>query len=155
MDARPVPGFPDYLVSSDGQIVHAAKGTRARRATPSDSGYQRVWLGDACVRVHRCVLLAFIGPAPTPRHRVAHNDGNKANNALWNLEWKLPEANEADKKLHGTAPRGGAQRMPSPQVIGRIRARVGRGESYTRVARAFRLHRSSVSRYARGIRRAA
>jgi len=37
--------------------------------------------------VHRLVALAWIGPAPSPAHRVFHIDGNRSNNAVSNLRW--------------------------------------------------------------------
>lgn len=150
---RPVPGFPDYVVSRAGEVHHARTGRPARRGTRSDSGYARVWLGNKCVRLHRVVALAFLGPAPSPRHHVAHKDGCKDNNAEENLAWKLPVENEADKRAHGTSPRGGSNRVPSPQVVGRILAALGRGDSFSSVGARFGVHRSTVSRYARGLRR--
>lgn len=51
--------------------------------------------------VHRLVLLAFRG-IPQKGMVGCHNDGNPANNELSNLRWDTMQANEADKKSHGT-----------------------------------------------------
>lgn len=52
--------------------------------------------------VHRLVAFSFIGEPPSNRHVVAHNDGNKKNNALNNLRWASPSENLYDTVLHGT-----------------------------------------------------
>lgn len=45
-------------------------------------------------KVHRLVLLAFVGERPAyPRHACNHIDGNKLNNRLDNLEWVTYQAN--------------------------------------------------------------
>ncbi|UKL14973.1 HNH endonuclease [Pseudomonas phage hairong] len=56
--------------------------------------------------IHRLVLEHFVGPAPTPRHQGAHNDGDGFNNYWENLRWATQAENEADKVLHGTAATG-------------------------------------------------
>lgn len=111
---RTVADFPDYEVSSLGRIVRVRPDARNHRLTgrplkqsPNDRGYFSVTLCDAgrmkSARVNRVVCEAFHGPAPTPEHHAAHLDGDARNNCASNLEWKVPVANEADKRLHGTA----------------------------------------------------
>lgn len=58
------------------------------------------------VRVHCAVALAFIGPCPSTRHEVAHEDGNRQNNNESNLRWDTRAGNFADKVKHGTHNRG-------------------------------------------------
>jgi hypothetical protein len=70
--------------------------------------------------VHRLVAQAFLGPPPTERHLVAHNDGNAANNRLVNLRWATPAENSFDQVRHGTQKgrhhgRGGA--LTDAQVL--------------------------------------
>ena len=150
---EPVPGYPGWFATEAGQVIQMVflrtdwvGWEVARRATPSDSGYERVRVDGRNVLLHRLVLFAHRGPPPTPRHHGAHGDGDKGNNALHNLSWKTPEENEADKKLHGTAPRGGGKKL-SPQKVGAMRRARRMGESISRIARRFGLHRKTVARH--------
>lgn len=156
MNWRPLPGFSGYEVSDRG-VVRNTQTERARKPQRSDSGYLRVRIhsGGKCrsVLIHLAVLRAFVGAAPSPRHDGAHLDGVQTNNALDNLAWKLPEDNEADKRRAGTAPRGfsGHNRLDH---VGPVRSLLRAGWSYARISRHVGIHRSSVSRIARGLRRA-
>lgn len=58
--------------------------------------------------LHRLVAQHFIGPAPTPKHDVAHEDGTRDNNHWANLRWKTRKENMADCVKHGTRLRGEA-----------------------------------------------
>jgi hypothetical protein len=137
---------------SESGAVRGARGTLAQ--TPNDGGYLRVRLfvdgRRRNVLVHKAVLLAFVGPAPSARHHGAHCDGVLTNNRLENLAWKTPEDNEADKRAAGTAPVGFSGHRRTD--VGEVRRLLAQGLSYTRVGRHLGLHRSSVSRVARGLR---
>lgn len=77
--------------------------------------------------VHILVCEAFHGPAPSPDHEVAHNDGDRANGYYRNLRWATHVENEADKIAHGTRPVGerhGAAKLTPDQVL-EIRAYSG------------------------------
>lgn len=41
--------------------------------------------------VHILFAETFLGPAPSPAHRVVHKNGNLTDNAATNLEWRVPE----------------------------------------------------------------
>ena len=58
------------------------------------------------IRIYRLVALAFIGPAPTPKHEVAHNDGDPSNSNVTNLRWATRKENLAERATHGTGPGG-------------------------------------------------
>lgn len=112
---RPVEGWP-YEVSSLGRVRRSAPGRRtfvgricsAMRC--KKTGYFAVQLSrdDKFWRpnVHRLVCIAFRGKPPSAGHQVAHNDGNKSNNARDNLRWATPSENQADRIRHGTSAKG-------------------------------------------------
>lgn len=58
------------------------------------------------VSAHRMVAEAFIGPPPSSKHEVAHENGSRVLNTPLNLRWKLPVENQADRKIHGTGHEG-------------------------------------------------
>lgn len=63
----------------------------------------RVW------RVHRLMLLAFVGPPPDDAATLAcHRDGDHSRNVLDNLYWGTPQQNSNDRDTHGNTPRGEA-----------------------------------------------
>jgi hypothetical protein len=55
--------------------------------------------------VHRLVALAFIGPCPDGLE-VAHNDGDKNNNAPSNLRYATAASNQHDQVIHGKTTQG-------------------------------------------------
>lgn len=146
-----------YEVNSRGQVRSRLR-RKLLRQQPNHNGYRQVKLiCDDGVRrwfkIHVLVLTLFVGPRPSSRHVGAHApDRNKRNNRVENLRWALPEHNEADKKTHGTA-RGGVGRRLHAVHVDDIRARAANGESFTRIAKKYGLHRHSVSRIVRGQRR--
>ncbi len=103
-DWRPVCNFPDYSVSSAGEIYSH----RSRRVLSPYlvKGYQRVGLHGGgkrkIVSVHVIVAEAFHGLRPNGM-QCAHLDGNSTNNEAANLAWVSKRENEAHKALHGTA----------------------------------------------------
>ena len=54
------------------------------------------------VGVHRLVLEAFVGHAPFDGAHACHYDGDPTNNALSNLRWDTPSANQLDNVRNGT-----------------------------------------------------
>ena len=69
-------------------------------------GYTTTWLTTAQRSgnelVHRLVAMSFLGPPPSRQHtQVNHLDGNRANNAVENLEYVTP----AENALHAYATR--------------------------------------------------
>lgn len=166
-----IEGFPTYWISSGGDVARAfwdvpivgACTLRFKHLKPTlnHGGYPVVALVDAQgkrvqKRVHLLVLEAFVGTKPSSRHVGAHApDRDRKNCALANLRWALPEENEADKRAHGTEPKGGRVVKLKPFRVERIRsAFFDHGESFSAIARREGLHRSSVARICKGERRA-
>jgi hypothetical protein len=123
---REVPGFPLYEVSDFGRV--RSKRRTYRRTNPHNGAWMTVPTGgriiNGCIRsrnglpmavivalrrdgqtftyrIHRLVLLAFVGSCPDGMEGC-HNDGNPLNNALANLRWDTHAANIADCVAHGT-----------------------------------------------------
>lgn len=108
---KPIPGYPKYQVSEDGTCL----GQYGQQLKPYRAGrrYLRIRL---CMRgverdmkVHHAVLLAFVGPQPSPRHWGRHLDDNPSNNHHTNLAWGLPVENSADAIRNGGLPWGEAK----------------------------------------------
>jgi len=89
-----VEGFPNYEVSSTGQIRHIENGIRKL----VKDRYLRVRMWDSVNKkhvlhaVHRIVAKAFI-PNPDELPQVNHIDGYKYNNFISNLEWCTSQQN--------------------------------------------------------------
>lgn len=162
---RPVPGFDGYEVSSLGRVRSwRPAGPRAAwrsepvvlRPTPQNGGYGVVCLRQGCgpgryCYVHRLVLMAFVGPCPDGME-CAHANGQRHDARLVNLAWVTPTENQRHKHQHGTAGVGanGSGVRLSASEVELIRARCQNGESFTTIALAHGVNRTTVSRIARG-----
>jgi HNH endonuclease len=153
MEWRSIHGFSAYEISECGDVRRVVAGVgRAscrgqigpRKTSGNGDGYLTTAIvGDdgrrRTMRVHRLVCTAWHGPAPTPKHEGAHNDGSRANNHFSNLEWKTTKANQADRKLHGSdnaGERHGNVRLTWNKVS-EIRRRRRLGEAGLALAKEF------------------
>lgn len=111
---KPVPGYPGYEVSDQGQVRSLAPTLGSRRHGKvlkhivQTNGYHYVGLYNGgrqpkLKRVHSLVLEAFIGPRPDGAH-ACHRDDDRDNNALENLYWGTQSQNELDKVQNGNHP---------------------------------------------------
>lgn len=161
---RAVPGWSAYEVSSLGRVRRIVRATGfggggfrgVRKPYPGEYGHLWLMLRQdgrrARFPVHRLVLLAFVGPQPSPRHQGAHNDGDPANNAPANLRWATQSENQMDRALHGTSNRGERQhmaRLTREQVVD-VRARLAKGEAQTDIAKMLGVHRCTILAIKRG-----
>jgi hypothetical protein len=113
---KDIPGYPGYRVGDDGSIwrrwVNCRWGRkltdtwRPMKLCVGAKGYLRVNLVPPeggtykTFRVHRLVLLAFVGPGGEGQE-CRHLDGNKTDNRLSNLAWGTAEENRDDIRKHG------------------------------------------------------
>lgn len=121
---RPIAGWEGlYEVSNRGQvrrILPSGGDARYRQLRGAKTFSQRRYKPYCCIRVgltrnnqtklvaiHRLVCAAFHGPQPSPRHQVAHWDGDSLNNAASNLRWATPAENMADNLRLGVLQLGG------------------------------------------------
>jgi hypothetical protein len=101
-----------YQVSNLGCVLSHAQGRAAvMKNTVTAAGYLSV--GVYVTRgqppetrlVHKMVIEAFVGPAPSEKHTdVRHLDGNNANCALYNLAWGTRSENMLDVWSHRQLP---------------------------------------------------
>jgi hypothetical protein len=147
-----IKGFSRYSISSLGRIRRDDAGV-IRRLTPDHYGYPRVCIDDddgkyRTVKCHRAVALAFLGPPPTPKHHVAHKDGNRANPRLDNLRWATATENNRDKVLHGKQPMGSQIHCAklTEDIVREMRRLHAAGEKQSVLSRKFGLHRVTTAR---------
>lgn len=122
---RPVPGWERYYrVSNLGRVYSLHQTGRIVGCGLCDAGYYTVDLRDQdaneCARVHRLVLMAFVGPPPDGKEEGCHCNGVPSDNRLENLRWDSAAGNQADKILHGTNVYGPPSRL-TPEIVKTIR----------------------------------
>lgn len=147
---RSVEGFLFYEVSNLGRVKRVVAGRRTfvgkiLTFIIDKDGYHRVNLFNGSAKkslilgVHRLVCVAFNGNAPSSKHQVAHNDGNRQNNVSTNVRWATSKENHADRVAHGTDPKG--ERANSSKLtekdVREIRRRAKTGETNWMIARDF------------------
>lgn len=166
MEWRISPTFPDYEVSDCGELRRSSavanQPNRRLRGYIDADGYLKYGIRDKLGRKttalsHRLVAEAFIGPAPSPLHQVAHSNGSRILNIPSNLRWALLSENEEDRAIHGTRPTG--IRNPKARLtdddVRAIRKRYreikeARGK-VSELDEQFGITRSQVIRIARGL----
>lgn len=151
---RAVPGFPDYEVTSDGQVISMKSGKpRQMKPRPHKAGYRIVTLcgasGQHTVTIHRLIASVFL-PNDANLPCVRHLDGDKTNNALSNLAWGSYADNEADKVAIGRRRYGTGRMKLNRALRDRALAMVGAGMSRAAVARDLGVNASTVSRLVSG-----
>lgn len=135
---RPVPEFPNYEMTVDGQFRRVAHQTAYVRRTGTKStvsfpvapvatrlghrGRLTVRLLHNGVRrtclVHRLVLWAFGSPPPFPGALALHYDDDPSNNSLDNLRWGTYRNNWEDAQRNGIEVIGRAKRPVPGKLVG-------------------------------------
>lgn len=114
---KDIPGFENEYQASDfgrirslDRLVDTTRGwlrpMRGRILRGSNCGNGRlqvVLTGQQHFKIHRLVLLTFIGPAP-PGKQCCHNNGIPDDNRLENLRWDTASANQLERFCHGYKP---------------------------------------------------
>ena len=110
MESLDIPGLSGYRVTPNGSVFSLRSGAPRELKVQWHKGYAHVYvrygLGRSTQKktpVHHLVLLAFIGPRPSPTHEGRHLDGDVTRNCLDNLAWGTSRENTADAIRHGTA----------------------------------------------------
>jgi hypothetical protein len=94
------------------------------------------------------ICETFHGPRPSPRHVVAHWNGDRHDNCAANLRWATVSENHADKARHDTrtiGSRNGFAKFTEADIrtIRKLRAA---GISIKALSERFSTHRVNVSR---------
>lgn len=108
--AREVVGWPGYFVTADGQVLSARGGAVSairqewsHRHVRERNGHLRVALYRHGKRhwryVHFLVAEAYLGPRAEGRE-TCHRDGDRTNNAVWNLYYGTRSENALDRERH-------------------------------------------------------
>lgn len=163
MEWRICPRFPDWEVSECGDLQRAVAGDnrpvgyRLKGSIDAD-GYLRYAIGDTWVAAYRLVAEAFIGPAPSPSHEVAHNNGSRVSAHYRDLRWATRAENHADMQVHGTSRKGvknGRAKITEDDVLfirqeyRRVKFARDKG-GLVRLERQFGLHRATLISIANG-----
>ena len=138
-------GYEGYRVGDDGSVWSRRRGGgwsawKKLKRTKNKYGYCVVGLynEESILKSHRVsnlVLLAFVGPRPE-NMQCCHWDGDRTNDALSNLRWDTPKANNADKRRHGTTLRGsliGNSKL-TEEIVAQIKLRCAAGELHAVIA---------------------
>lgn len=154
---RVVGGFPDFEVSSKGEIrTFKLKGStkrvipKVRKLHKNREGYFVVTLKEKNLirtfRVNRLVAGAFL-PITNGEAHVAHLDGDRTNNNVSNLKWCTPKENNSHKILHGTSLHGERNHWAklTTAQIDRIRELKKHNTDYD-LARIFNVNQSTINR---------
>ena len=171
-EIRPIPDFPKYFISNNG-IVYSLQ-PRSNQPPPKKMrvlargkafGYDIVNLmrdkkGHKRF-VHRLVLEAFVGKAPSG-YECQHLDGNRSNNNLSNLKWGTRKENQMDRVRHGTSNRGERHpnhKLSKEEVIeikklatayNKKTRSIDKGGNYAEIAKRFGVSKSAVEAIVRG-----
>ena len=156
---RTIPGEdPRYEVSNLGRVRSwcdfmggRTQSPRPLVGAPNSDGYPVVALPTKgrhrTRRLHRLVLLAFVGESP-PGCEAAHRNGDRSDARLANLRWATRSENHRDKRTHGTCHRG--EQGPGAKLTNaeaaEIRKRLADGEVGARLAEEYRVSQSAISR---------
>ena len=105
--------------------------------------------------LHRSVMSVVLGRLLSPDEFVCHRDDDPGNNWLDNLYLGDHASNVADSLRNGGRVRGDSH--PCTKILDaqvrEIRLALSRGERGVDVARVHGVHRSTISRIKRGVRR--
>ena len=109
----PVPGFPNYTVTENGDLIPYWKERRiltgckvkGRRSSGRIDIRHDLRKGDGSFfrkRIYQIVAAAKYGRWPTPYELVRHLDGNSDNNSIYNLEIGDSINNAIDDYIYGS-----------------------------------------------------
>ena len=145
----PIPGYPDYDVSDEGQVrSRRRKKERILKPRPHKGGYGLIRLYDtnsewADFTVHSLVMLAFKGECPEGQC-IRHLNSDPTDNSLSNLAYGTPAENQEDRIDAGTY----GMKL-TVEKVKTIRAFREFGLTYQQLAKIFSVSRICIRRVIR------
>ncbi len=82
------------------------------------------------MKVHRLVLLAFVGPRPDGMECLHGPDPTKSNNAITNIRWGTRQENERESKLRSS------RRRLNPDHLAQVYAMRAKGSTFKEIGDA-------------------
>jgi hypothetical protein len=154
VEYRPVIGFPNHRVGSDGSVWSNVSGQwRKRVLYRAKDGYLRVSLRHRNpAYVHSLICEAFHGPRPAGMQVRHFPDRNRSNNAADNLRWGTCKQNCEDREAHGMTRRGqGLKAKLTAEAVVEIIAAYKSGQvTQGALARMYGVSQSVISRILSG-----
>lgn len=134
---KSIPGFSGYRVDTEGNVY--GKRGQCMSKVNSHDGYVRVGIFNndgirKTIKIHRLVLLAFVGPCPDGCEG-RHLNGDGRDNRLENLAWGTRAENGTDKRSHGRSYNVGNEHgatgdiEETKRIVVEMRSRAASGES--------------------------
>lgn len=151
-------GIPDIQVSNLGRFVRLSSQSLINGYLTT-GGYVTVdFSGIGSYSAHRLIAAAFI-PNPENKPEVNHKDGNKANNAVNNLEWVTPVENIQHAFQTGLMkPRAGQDHprtaLSDEEILHCVQLKSA-GKTFVEIGEIFDVGRKTVSRHVELYRRSA
>jgi protein gp37 len=153
-DVRPVPGYPDYSVTTHGEVLGKRADTRGGLAQDvGGQGHRRVPLyregsprGGERELVHRLVLTAFVR-SPHAGEQACHRNGDPSDNRLSNLYWGTQSDNWKDRIRHGN---GRSHSKLNAEQVAEIRERCALGQSASSLAPDYGISDTQIRNIVRG-----
>lgn len=125
-----------------GNVLKVNGSVRYRTVTLVQGGVR------TCLPLHQLVCEEFHGPRPSPRHQVAHLNGDSHDNRAGNLAWVTQAENEAHKADHGTRPIGASvhgAKLSEGSIL-EIRRLHSEGLCFTEIGRRFGVYYTTIRR---------
>lgn len=142
--------YKNYIVTKEGSIISKYTGKQLYVHT-NKKGYQFVRMYvDGIAKtylVHRVIAEVHI-PSMVGKYEVNHKDGNKANNAVWNLEWVTAKENVKHAVDTGLVKRGSDRpnaKLSDEKVL-KMRSLREQGMNYYELGRLFDMSYQSAHR---------
>lgn len=122
-------------------------------------GYQRIGLSKQCkhysFKIHKLIMLAFVGERDNPKIQVNHIDCDKANNNLFNLEYCTRSHNirhAFSNGLHASRPTGESHHQAKLKnaEVQAIREKRSLGKMIKELALEYMVSESAINRILSG-----